>query len=191
MKATILNGSPRDNTAMADIHSIINDELKANGWEVESFKLNELKINHCVGCFHCWVKTPGECRFKDDAPEIARQFVQNDLSIFLTPITFGGYSSQLKKALDRIICVISPFFMILNNEMHHKPRYDKYPNVLGLGVMPRQDKQSEQIFSKLIERNALNMHTPIHHAEVLISDQGPEIIKQQVQTSLNKVGVSK
>jgi len=50
-----------------------------------------------MGCFGCWNKTPGTCVMKDDSAKIAKAVVNSDLLIFLTPITFGGYSSELKK----------------------------------------------------------------------------------------------
>lgn len=190
MKATILNGSNKDDKVLADIHSIIVNELSSNNWEVESFILHEMKIAYCLGCFECWVKTPGECRYNDDGREIARQFIQNDLIVFLTPVTFGGYSAELKKALDRIICLVSPFFMKINGEVHHRKRYDKYPSLLGLGVLPREDKQSEQIFTSLINRNSINIHSPAHKGAVIISNQGADTIRQEIQSCFSQLGVS-
>ena len=190
MKATILNGSDKDDKVMADIHSAIVGELSSKGWEVESFLLHEMKIAYCVGCFECWVKTPGECRFNDDGREIARQCIQNDLVVFLTRVTFGGYSAELKKALDRIICLISPFFIKINGEVHHRKRYDKYPRLLGLGVMPGEDKQSEQIFTTLVKRNSINLHSPAHKGAVIMKNQGADTIRQQIKTYISWFGVS-
>jgi len=190
LKATILNGSDKDDKVLADIHQVIDDELSSLGWEVESFILHDMKIAYCVGCFECWVKTPGECRFSDDGREIARHFIQNDLVIFLTPVTFGGYSAAFKKALDRIICLILPFFMKINGEVHHRKRYDKYPRLLGLGVLPREDKQSEQIFTTLIKRNSINMHSPAHKGAVIIRNQGADTIRQAIRSCFSQLGVS-
>ena len=190
MKATILNGSVKDDKVLADIHSIIVDELSSNGWEVESFVLHEMKIAYCLGCFECWVKTPGECRYKDDGREIARQLIQNDLAVFLTPVTFGGYSGELKKALDRIICLISPFFLKINGETHHRKRYDKYPRLLGLCVMPQEDKQSEEIFTTLVKRNSINLHSPAHKGLVIMSNQGADTTRQQIRSCFGRLGVS-
>ena len=190
MKATILNGSNKDDKVLADIHSVIVGELSSKGWDVKSFLLHEMKIAYCLGCFECWVKTPGECRYNDDGREIARQFIQNDLVVFLTPVTFGGYSAELKKALDRIICLISPFFMKINGEVHHRKRYDKYPRLLGLGVMPGEDKQSEQIFTTLVGRNSINIHSPAHKGAVIMKNQGADTIRQQIKTYISWFGVA-
>ncbi len=191
MKATILNGSNKDDKLVTHTHSVIVDELTSSGWEIESFILHDTKIAYCVGCFECWVKTPGECRFKDDGREIARKFIQSDLVIILTPITFGVYSSELKKALDRIICLISPFFMKINGEVHHRKRYDKYPRLLGLGVMSGEDRQSEQIFTTLVRRNSINLHSPAHVASVILNDQKAEMIRQEIQSCFSQLGMSR
>lgn len=190
MRAIVLNGTDLDDKFLTDTHSVIVDELSSIDCEVESFLLHEMKIAYCVGCFECWVKTPGECRFNDDGREIARQFIQSDLVVYLFPVTFGGYSSGLKKALDRIICLISPFFMKIDGEVHHKKRYDKYPRLLGLGVMPQKDKQSEQIFTSLVKRNSINMHSPAYVASVILNDQKTETIRQELQSCFSQLGVS-
>ena len=99
MKATILNGSLTDNGSVENIHKIVKDELHSKNWETESFILHRMKIAHCLGCFGCWDDTPGTCVIRDDGIDVASKVINSDLTIFLTPITFGGYSSELKKAL--------------------------------------------------------------------------------------------
>ena len=129
MKAVILNGSEKGDAAIDGVHQIIIDELEGQGWEVEPLILHEMEIHHCVGCFGCWVKTPGVCVINDAGRDAARA------------VTFGGYSSQLKKALDRAICLVTPFFTKVNGEIHHVPRYERYPRIMGVGVLPQADKR--------------------------------------------------
>ena len=45
-----------------------------------------------------------------------------DLVIYLTPVTFGGYSSELKRMVDHQIQNISPFFTSVQGEIHHQRR---------------------------------------------------------------------
>ena len=97
--------------------------------------------------------------------------IAGDLTIFLTPITFGGYSSELKKAVDRLICLISPFFTRIDGEVHHHARYDRYPALVGVGILPASHPVQEQIFHTLIGRNAINMHAPTHNSVVLYRSQ--------------------
>lgn len=187
MKAVILNGSRKGDDALDHVHEIVIDELAGRGWKVEPFILRDMEICHCVGCFGCWVQTPGVCLIDDGARDVAKGVVQSDLAVFLTPITFGGYSSELKKALDRIICIVSPDFMRVEGEVHHQPRYERYPRLMGLGVLPRADEESEGIFRTLVSRNAINIHAPAHVGGVVLSSQSKDAIREKVQGLLAAV----
>ena len=110
MKATILNGALPGDDFVDAVGATLLNTLQAADWAVTSWTLRDQKLAYCLGCFECWTKTPGLCRIDDAGQDVARSIIQSDLTIYLTPITFGGYSSELKRAVDRIICLISPFF---------------------------------------------------------------------------------
>lgn len=189
MKAVILNGSENGDAALDGVHQIIVDELTNMAWEVEPFILHELEIRHCVGCFGCWMQTPGVCVIDDAGRDVARAIIQSDLVVYLTPVTFGGYSSQLKKALDRSICLVTPFFTRVNGEIHHPPRYERYPRIVGVGVLPRADEESERIFTTLVGRNAINTHALAHAGRVILSSLGEGEIRKEIQTLFQAVEV--
>jgi hypothetical protein len=176
VKAVILDGSREGDDALNAAHQVIFDELTGDGWDVETFILRELAISYCRGCFECWVHTPGVCVSTGAGRDVPRAVIQSDLTVLLTPVTFGGYSSPLKKAVDHLIGLVSPFFLRIDGETHHKTRYAKYPRLLGVGVMPEADAESERIFTTLVERNAINMHSPAHAAGVVLGrSEDPEI----------------
>lgn len=189
MKAVILDGSLNGEPAASRVRGLVAGELEARGWDVQPFTLREMKIRPCIGCFGCWVQTPGECLMDDAAREIAPAIIGSDLVIYLTPVTFGGYSSELKKALDRNICLILPFFTKIDGEIHHKPRYDRYPRLLGLGLLPEADAESERIFKTLVGRNAINMHAPAHAAGVILGSLAAEETRAEIQALLEAVEV--
>ena len=117
-----------------------------------------MDIQPCRGCFSCWVKTPGRCIIQgDDQEAILRATAASDLVIWLTPITFGGYAPELKKALDRIIPVLLPFFIKIRGETHHPLRYPRQRRLLAIGTQKQEDADSEAVFRRLVRRNALNM----------------------------------
>jgi hypothetical protein len=182
VKALILDGTLAENTFLEEVHQTLTRRLAATGCEVESMALRDMEIHHCVGCFGCWAQTPGVCMIDDSAREVARAFIASDLVVFFTPVTFGGYSSELKKALDRIICLLSPFFARIEGEVHHKPRYRRYPRLLAVGVQPRPDRESEEIFTTLVRRNAINMHAPEHAAVVLDPRQSGETVAASLRS---------
>lgn len=159
MKAAILNGHAADDHESRKIHNTFMAELVRRGWQATSFPLCDLRITHCRGCFECWTKRPGICKFKDDGPRVIREIITSDLAVPFTPVTFGGYSAELKKAIDRLLCLISPFLINIDGETHHQKRYDRYPYLLAIGTMPRPDAESERIFRNLARRNAVNLRT--------------------------------
>ena len=188
MKALILNGLAKGDDIL---YKIIHDELEDMGCDVNNFYLQDKKIAPCQGCFGCWIKTPGICLTDDDGREVAKQAVQSDLMVLVSPISFGGYSSDLKKAVDRIIPIICPFFMKINGEIHHKPRYTRYPRLIGVGVLPKSDEEGERIFKTLVARNAINLHSPSNAAGVVIREYSPEKIKTEVKILFAKIGVKR
>lgn len=81
-------------------------------------------VKSCIGCFGCWVKTPGECVLKDRCSVIPGYISKSSEVIIITPLLYGGYSSKVKAVLDRSIGYILPYFRIVHGEMHHQMRYD-------------------------------------------------------------------
>lgn len=170
MNATILNGGLAGDLFVDRVQDLLLAELATAGYQPAAWTLREQKIAYCLGCFECWTKTPGLCRIDDAGRSVAASVIGSDLVIYLSPVTFGGYSSELKKAIDRSICLLSPFFTRVDGEVHHQRRYDRYPALLGVGILSERHAEQEQIFSTLISRNAINMHAPQHAAVVITRD---------------------
>ena len=171
MKASILIGSKSDDSESAKIHEIMLEELKKLNWDATSIVLEDKNIAYCTGCFGCWVQTPGECVIKDYVETIVRKMVHSDLIIYITPIVFGGYSSILKKALDRQISRVLPYFTKIDGEVHHKKRYEKEQSLLGIGILDKPDVEKEEVFKTLVVRNFINMWSPYQQAMIYTRGQ--------------------
>jgi multimeric flavodoxin WrbA len=107
-----------DGTGSADgdlnpVRDALCQALKASSAELKIFTLREMKLAHCLGCFKCWIKTPGMCVESDEGREVAKAVIRSDAAVLFTPVTFGGYSPDLKKMLDHFIQLISPLFQIM------------------------------------------------------------------------------
>jgi multimeric flavodoxin WrbA len=189
LQALILDGSFVGDDVIKVSREAIEGELRAGGWNVNSYTLRDIDIAACKGCFKCWTHSPGTCITDDEGKKMVEQFVHSDIAVFLTPVTFGGYSSVLKKALDRMIPVLLPFFEKSGGEVKHKPRYDNHPRLVALGVLPQADANSEKIFRALISRNAGNFYSSVHSVGVIYSNQNTDAIKSEVKTLLNRAGV--
>ena len=172
MKALILNGERKGENVLDFLQEAVVHAITDDGWLVETVALREKKIAWCTGCFGCWTKTPGTCVIDDFGRILANKVVQSDLMIYLTPVTFGGYSSELKKAIDRFACsMLLPFFTKIDGEVHHKARYQHLPSLIGIGILPGPEEESGQIFAKLVERNAINIHSPSVQSAVYYPSQ--------------------
>jgi len=192
MKALILNGSLEHQTHLMPVQEILESEISDAGWECESLVLHQFKVGTCIGCFQCWDTTPGICFQDDQGIEIAKKAINSDLLVFLTPLTWGGYSSELKKAIERMLGLLHPSFIKIEDSYRHKKRYDNYPSVLGIAVAEQQrDEESDRIFKTLIERHSLNWHTPKQRAEVFLDKDKDEKIRDSIKNMLVEMGVKK
>jgi len=140
--------------------------------------LNGDEIKPCIGCFKCWIKTPGLCVITNDcANTVASQEIQSDVVVFISKINYGAYSYDIKSFLDRSIPTISPFFEIFLGDMRHKMRYDHSPIIITIGYGNFTPEERET-FIDLTERNALNMRPPKHSVFILQSaDEIDETMK--------------
>ncbi len=192
MKALILNGSLEHQTHLMPIQDILESEFSSAGWECESLILHRIKVGTCIGCFQCWDTTPGICFQEDQGREIANKAINSDLLVFLTPLTWGGYSSELKKAIERMLGLLHPSFVKIKDSYRHDKRYDDYPSVLGIAVAEgERDSECDQIFKTLIERHSLNWHTPAQRAEVFLDKNDDEEIRKGIKNMLAEFGEKK
>jgi len=165
MNVTILNGGLHGDSFMDAVVAGLSREYQAQGACVTTWRLRDHKAAYCLGCFECWTHSPGLCRIDDDMRAVAASIIQSDLQVNVTPVTFGGYSSEIKKVLDRSICLVMPFFERVDGEVHHKQRYERFPRLRAVGVLPGPDPAQEAIFQQLVARNAINMRSPAHSVE--------------------------
>jgi multimeric flavodoxin WrbA len=117
----ILDGTGAGDNDLLPILNQLSRAFNAADAKVVTFPLRDMKLAHCLGCFGCWVKTPGLCVEADAGRDIAKAIVRSDVTVLFTPVTFGGYSPELKKMVDRFIQLITPFFEMDHGEVHHLP----------------------------------------------------------------------
>ncbi len=185
MKAILLDGSFENDGTGGRVLTALTSELRARGWGVEHVVLRDKEIGPCAGDFFCWIRTPGTCMLDDDNRTIAAAMATCELLVYLTPVTFGGYSSALKGMVDHQIQNISPFFAKVEGETHHQKRYEAYPDLLAIGWMDAPDAQAEQVFRHLVRRNALNWRAQASASTVVLANQTDEEIQASVRTSLS------
>ncbi len=169
MKAVILDGSPIADATGERISTALAARLREQGWDVEPVLLRACRIGACAGDFYCWVRSPGVCNVDDDNRRIAAQLAACDLIVYLTPVTFGGYSSALKRMVDHQIQNVLPFFAMVDGETHHQQRYATTPDLLAVGWTDTPDAEAALVFRQLVRRNAINFHAGRFSAVVVPS----------------------
>jgi hypothetical protein len=60
--------------------------------------------------------------------------------------------------------------------VRHRPRYPRYPALLGVGLLRAADAEAEDIFTTLLAHNAHNFYSPLQAAWVVPEDDpGPAL----------------
>lgn len=124
-------------------------------------------IRPCIGCFGCWLKTPGACIIKDGYQEMGKNIAMCSEMLIISKCNYGCYSPFVKNVLDRSISYIHPYFTMKNGEMHHQQRYRKD---LTMNVIFYGDKitdQEKEIAQKLVTANAVNLYGTVESVTFL------------------------
>jgi multimeric flavodoxin WrbA len=188
----LLDGRNDDEPAAVAAHGALRDELTVAGWAVDDWCLRDTPIAWCSGCFGCWVKTPGVCAHRDAGRNVAARILSSDLLVLLTPVTFGGYSGQIKKALDHIIPISLPYLRAQGGGTRHPKRYQMTRDLLVVGVSaPGCDAEAEAAtLRRLVARNALNMLPPRWAVGVVAPEAGEWEVRVTVNQLLAEVGAT-
>ncbi len=158
MKICILNGNPDPGNREFDQYLASLAAGLTGKHQVDLLELRGLNIDYCVGCWGCWVKTPGECVNRDESELVCRRVINSDLTILASPLRLGFVSSLLKKTMDKLIPLVHPYIVIDRGELHHLQRYEQYPR-LGLLLQAGPDYRAEDrdTTSAILRRTALNL----------------------------------
>lgn len=158
MKVLLVNDIQKNDDSLGDkLSSEVIDCINSSKAECTNYSADITKMHHCIGCFSCWIKTPGICIFDDLGREICRKFVNSDAVVIISKVRYGTYSVPIRRTLDRLLPDIMPYFTIRKNgEIHHKERYKKYPKLIFIGYSDSIDEGEKDTFRKLTTANAIN-----------------------------------
>src|SRR6185369_14797581 len=102
------------------------------------------------------------------------------------PVSFGGYSSELKKAVDRWLPLGLPYLYQMHGEIHHTPRYPRYPRLVGIGVQTEANVEEAAIFRAVVGRNAINFHAPSYAADVVLASGPRDLLSERLGALLSR-----
>ena len=134
--------------------------MEEKGHQIEIIELGKNDAFPCLGCLLCLTKHPGQCVNHDIVSEIRRNIQSCGMTIFLTPVLFGHFSSCIKNAMDRGAGshhwqIIIGFGSDIDDE--EKSTFidltAKHRGSVDV-VHPRMDKQVDVFVTRSIEENA-------------------------------------
>lgn len=159
MRILVLQGSFRGENGITDI--VLERFLEGvtnvhSDVEINVEYIVSKDIQSCKGCLRCWIKTPGVCSIKDDMSRIIELFNKSDIVIVATPMYVDGMSSYMKKAWERLLPVMSPYFEYGPDKVRHRIRNngDKGLFLISTGAFPERKQFDSIVLS--FERIAYN-----------------------------------
>jgi multimeric flavodoxin WrbA len=129
-------------------------EITENNYEVIDANIASAP---CVGCYNCWLKTPGTCKINDSLKNSGSLLGQSEETVLISKNCYGGYSERVKKILDRSISASLPFFTYRSWKMRHTRRYRidrKYLTVNLYGDFLESETKTAEL---IVEANRSNM----------------------------------
>lgn len=136
MKVLAINSSPRGG-GQSKTEMMLAPLVKGMqdaGAEVETVNLRQKKINHCLGCFTCWTKTPGVCVQKDDmALELFPKWLAADIVVYATPLYHFTVNADMKAFIERTLPVLQPYLVREGDRTGH-PLRSRPPATVMLSV---------------------------------------------------------
>lgn len=101
MKAVVFSDGDARTALSEDLRAGIVRALIEAGCQVEAIELEKDYTAPCLGCFLCVTERRGACVHTDVVAEVKRDVLRYGLTVYLTPVVFGHFSSTVKNALDR------------------------------------------------------------------------------------------
>ena len=157
MKAYIISDAEFKTDTYERLEKLLKNILRDAGADVTEKQVVRGELAHCMGCFGCWLKTPGECVIKDGMTAINRTAMTSDAVIYLCPVVFGQASANMKDVIDRWLPNILPFFITRpDGSTMHPPRYEDYPAVIMIGYGEDLTAEDARLFTDITKKHRRN-----------------------------------
>ncbi len=188
MKILALNSSPRKEKGNTDrILRPFLEGARQAGAEVEVVYLYDRKILPCLGCFHCWLRTPGKCCQKDDMEDLLKALAASDVAVYATPLYVFGMSAVMKLFLDRIVPLAEPFIELTADGRSTHPMRGEKKNK-GMVVVSNCGFHELSNFDELMAHfRAIAYHSRVEILGALLRPEG-EFLAMAEKLMPDKVG---
>jgi multimeric flavodoxin WrbA len=143
------------NLLIHDLKTFNQDVLLKNKQNETIILSDNGKINPCICCFGCWIKTPGQCVIKDGYDTMGLLHAQCNHLIIISQCFYGSYSPFVHNVLDRSVPYLLPYFTTKNGETHHKCRYTNRI-ILSVHFYGSISEKEKETAKKLVQANGVN-----------------------------------
>lgn len=188
MKTLIINAASPSQTEVDELQEWISSSSPGNH-QLTRVNLQSKKILPCQACMLCQIKNPGICVIKDDMQELLPAYVCSDVVVIITSLFCGGYSSELKKFIDRMCPVLTACFEKRDAETRHIPRYEKRPTMIGIGLTDTL-QPSDIIFTRLFTRNMKQFNIHKHSCQVIMKGMQPDELAKTFRKTFSEAGLN-
>lgn len=108
MRILFVLGNPRKSGYTQSVAGQVLEGMRDVGADLDVLDLASADINGCVGCYSCWLATPGQCIHHDGMADILERLYACDLLFLATPIYYYSMSSLMKVFLERTFPLTAP-----------------------------------------------------------------------------------
>jgi multimeric flavodoxin WrbA len=126
-------------------------------------------IKQCIGCFGCWIKTPGACVIRDNYGDMGEALSKCKELIIISRCCYGGFSPFVKNVLDRSISYVHPNFAMKNGEMHHRRRYENHIDLQACFYGENMTEKEKDTALRVVKANSVNLHCEVSKVEFVNS----------------------
>jgi multimeric flavodoxin WrbA len=161
MRVVIFNGNPDPtNEAFDGYLEELAAALESAGHSAKRLCLRDMDIRQCIGCFGCWLKTPGVCVSPDQHGDTLRAYLGADAAVFASPLRMGFTSALLKRMTDKLLPSLLPYVDPSTGECRHFRRYASSPRfAVVYQDEPETDDEDRALTAEMWARLARNAHT--------------------------------
>lgn len=160
MKALIITDPERQTPTSEKLLALVSEAFKKGGFETKVVPVRLNPYAFCKGCFQCWVKSPGVCVLRDGMELVIDQFINSQKVVFLSPVIFGQFSSNIKLAMERLLPAELPFFILAPDGETMAPyRSPNMPDQMVIGYGDALQSEDVQLFGDIVAHRKVIDHT--------------------------------
>ena len=105
MKIMTVFGSPRAKGNTAKVLEWVEEQLEADGHEVDRANVVDYRVAGCVECYSCKSGDAELCAIDDDGNSLLQRMLNADVVLLAAPLFCWGFPAQMKALVDRMFCL--------------------------------------------------------------------------------------